>query len=51
MTVFLQTRNKWCCFKGSNAIEKGKSKAHYLLSLGIPSILWHKGWILIAKYN
>lgn len=51
MTVFLYHENQWSCFKGDKAIDKAKSYAYRLLSMGIPSTLYAKGWILIAKYN
>lgn len=51
MTVFLKYQNQWSCYKGNKAIDKAKSHAYKLLSMGIPSTLYKKGWILIAKYN
>lgn len=51
MIVFVKHSNKWSCFKGDKAIDKAKSYAHRLLSMGISSELYMKGWTLIAKYN
>ena len=51
MTVFLKYNNQWSCYKGSRAIDKAKSYASYLLSIGIPSTLYKKGWILIAEFK
>lgn len=51
MTVFLQHNGHWSCYKGSKATEKAKSYAHYLLSMGIPSKLYKKGWLLIAEFK
>lgn len=51
MTVFVKYNNQWSCFKGSKAIDKAKSYSHRLLSMGIPSEIYLKGWTLIAKYN
>lgn len=51
MTVFLKHSNQWSCFKGDKAIDKAKARAHRLLSMGIPSVIYKKGWILIARYE
>ena len=51
MTVFVKHNNQWSCFKGSRATDKAKSYALRLLSMGIPSEIYLKGWTLIAVYK